>query len=74
MNENTEETTFEAALIELENIVDQIETGGHSLDESLDLFGRGITLTKICSEKLEQARQKIETFVEGNKIEKLEFD
>lgn len=74
MNENTEETTFEAALTELEKIVDQIESGGHSLDESLDLFGRGITLTKICSEKLEHARRKIEKFVEGDKIEQLEFD
>lgn len=61
-----EDIKFEDALLELEEIVRKIESGDHSLDESLELFERGITLTRHCSSKLESARQKIEKLEDDN--------
>jgi exodeoxyribonuclease VII small subunit len=54
-----EDLTFEAALIELEQIVSQLESEQLSLDESLALFERGQRLSSHCSEILEQAELKI---------------
>lgn len=57
---------FEEALQELENIVDQLEDGQLSLDESLMLFEKGIKLVNECNTKLNTARQKVEKLVEEN--------
>ena len=51
---------FERSLAELENIVAQLEQGELSLDESLQQFERGVGLTRICQNALQQAEQKIE--------------
>jgi exodeoxyribonuclease VII small subunit len=65
---------LEDALAELENITRKIEQGELSLDESLALFEKGIALTRLCSKKLETARQKIEKLVENNKIEEMDIE
>jgi exodeoxyribonuclease VII small subunit len=57
---------FEDALKELEEIVKKMENGDLTLDESLKLFEQGITLTRMCSAKLEHAKQKIEILVKEN--------
>ncbi|MFU8767988.1 MAG: exodeoxyribonuclease VII small subunit [Candidatus Methanoperedens sp.] len=57
---------FEEALQELENIVDKLEDGQLSLDESLMLFEKGIKLVNECNTKLNTARQKVEKLVEEN--------
>lgn len=61
-----EEMSFEDALEELEGIVQKLEEGQLSLEESLDLFERGIFLSKELSIKLKDAEQRIEKLVERN--------
>ena len=51
---------FERSLAELEAIVDKLEQGDLSLDESLQHFERGVQLTRICQSALKQAEQKVE--------------
>lgn len=51
---------FEHSLAELESIVARLEQGDLSLDESLQQFERGVGLTRICQDALQQAEQKIE--------------
>ncbi|MCI0446395.1 exodeoxyribonuclease VII small subunit [bacterium] len=61
--------SFEAALKELEGIVKQLETGEAKLEESLQLFERGIRLSRFCSQKLEEAEKKIEMLVKDSRGE-----
>ena len=51
--------TFENNLKELEGIVKTLESADISLDEMLELFEKGIKLTKSCTTQLENAEQKI---------------
>jgi exodeoxyribonuclease VII small subunit len=51
---------FEKSLAELEQIVERMEQGELSLDESLKQFERGIVLTRNCQSALQQAEQKVE--------------
>ena len=51
---------FEAALQELERIVDQLERGAVSLDDSIRLYERGEALKKRCDELLKSAEMRIE--------------
>jgi exodeoxyribonuclease VII small subunit len=51
---------FEEALEELENIVERLDKGDLSLDESLSLFEEGIKLSRVCSQRLDEAEKKIE--------------
>jgi exodeoxyribonuclease VII small subunit len=54
------ETPFEAALAELEQIVDQLEKGAVSLDDSIKLYERGEALKTHCDELLKNAEMRIE--------------
>ena len=60
------EMSFEKSLTELEGIVDKLEKGQLSLDESLMLFEKGIKLVRECNMKLKSAQQKVEQLVEEN--------
>ena len=51
---------FEAALAELEQIVDKLEKGAVALDESISLYERGEALKKRCDELLKNAEMCIE--------------
>lgn len=51
--------SFEAALQELENLVQTLESGGAALEDSLKAYERGVVLLKHCQETLAQAEQKI---------------
>jgi exodeoxyribonuclease VII small subunit len=51
--------TFEQALTELESIVDSLEKGDMSLEESLTVFERGIGLTRTCQQALDAAEQRV---------------
>ena len=51
---------FEAALAELEQIVDKLEKGAAALDESISLYERGEALKKRCDELLKNAEMRIE--------------
>ncbi|MCB1803163.1 MAG: exodeoxyribonuclease VII small subunit [Gammaproteobacteria bacterium] len=52
--------TFEESLTELEALVERMETGELSLEESLGAFEHGIALTRVCQDALQQAEQKVE--------------
>ena len=67
MNEkSTPETGFEQSLSELENLVEQLESGELSLDQSLKQFKRGVELTRHCQGILEQAQQVVEQLIDAN--------
>lgn len=51
---------FESSLTELEAIVEALEQGDLSLDDSLQQFERGVQLTRVCQSALKQAEQKVE--------------
>jgi len=55
---------FEDALARLEEIVEELEKGELSLDETLQIFEEGIRMSKICSQKLNEAELKVEKLVE----------
>jgi exodeoxyribonuclease VII small subunit len=55
---------FEQALEELEALVDQLETGELSLDQSLDRFKRGVELTRHCQSVLDLAQQTVQQLVD----------
>jgi len=55
---------FEQALEELEALVERMETGELSLDESLAAFERGIRLTRRCQQALEGAEQRVQQLIE----------
>ena len=56
----TEEPTFEQALEALETLVERLEKGELTLEESLKLYEEGIRLSRLCHGKLEEAEGKIE--------------
>lgn len=67
MNEkSTPEAGFEQSLSELENLVEQLESGDLSLDQSLKQFKRGVELTRHCQGILEQAQQVVEQLIDPN--------
>ncbi len=56
----TDETiNFEQALSELEQLVERMEHGEVSLEQSLKDFERGIELTRACQSALKEAEQKV---------------
>ena len=66
---------FEQSLQELETLVEQMEKGELSLEDSLKHFERGIELTRSCQAALRLAEQKVEQLLEKNgQIEIVPFD
>lgn len=57
------EKKFEEALKELEKLVERLESGELSLEESLAAFESGVSLVKYCSQKLTDVEKKIEVLV-----------
>lgn len=56
---------FEQILKELELTVSELEKGEVSLDEAIALFEKGLELSNLCTEKLENAKQKITKLTEA---------
>jgi exodeoxyribonuclease VII small subunit len=59
--------SFEEALKRLEEIVQRMEGGDLALEESLALFEEGVRLTRVCSQRLEEAEKKIEILTRDEK-------
>ena len=55
--------SFEESLKKLETIVDKLEKGDLSLEESLKLFEEGVGLSATCKKELEEAEGKVETLI-----------
>ncbi len=58
----TEKKNFENQLARLQSVVDKLERGDISLEESLVLFKEGQELVKDCRERLAAARHAVEVF------------
>jgi exodeoxyribonuclease VII small subunit len=54
---------FESALEDLEQVVEQLESGELSLEDSLAAFEKGVGLVKFCNQKLNEVEKKIELLV-----------
>lgn len=52
--------SFEQAIKRLDEIVEALDEGEASLDESLGLYGEGAELLAFCEKKLQDAKLKIE--------------
>jgi len=57
---------LEKALSELEKLVEEMEQGNLSLEESLKRFEKGIALTSECQETLQKAELKVQELMEKN--------
>lgn len=53
------ELDIDGSLMELETLVDRLEQGGMSMEESLSEFARGVELTRHCQSSLKAAEQRI---------------
>ncbi len=62
---------YETALAELEQLVERLEHGGLPLEQSLKDFERGVELTRLCQNALQQAEQKVELLISEHGREEL---
>ena len=67
-----ENLSFEESLSELETIVQNLEQGELSLEDSMTLFERGLNLSQVSQEKLKNAEQKIQILLTKNGNTQLE--
>jgi exodeoxyribonuclease VII small subunit len=63
---------FEEALSELESLVEDLERGDQTLEESLKSFERGVELTRTCQKALDEAEQKVRILSGETEQEELE--
>jgi exodeoxyribonuclease VII small subunit len=61
---STEKIDFEKSLAELEKIVNDLESGALTLDESIAAFERGIELSKLCQKRLVAAEERVKKLIE----------
>jgi exodeoxyribonuclease VII small subunit len=62
--------TFEQALAELQTIVQELETGDGSLNESLSRYERGMILAQRCNDLLDKAELRVsELLPTGEEVE-----
>ena len=66
------ESTFELAMKRLEEIVNALESGQVSLDDSLKLFEEGIKLTKYCESELKNIENKAAKILEDSQEKNFE--
>ena len=59
------EISFEKAFEVLEKTVEELESGGFSLDEALKKYEEGIKMARLCQAKLDKAKAKIETLMKN---------
>jgi len=70
------EKRFEEAIKRLEQIVESLERGDLSLEESLAIFEEGMKLAGFCSNKLDEAEQKVTILIKesGGKYAQQPFE
>lgn len=60
MTEDIKDLSFEDALVQLENIVRELESGRIRLDDAVKAYERAVALKQLCETKLKAAQLKIE--------------
>ena len=66
---SSENPNFETSLKELEALVEKMEQGDLSLEESLSHFERGVQLSRACQQALKAAEQKVEILMKKSSQE-----
>ena len=61
--EQPDDLTFEEALRELERVVDELERGDLTLEQSLVAFERGMQLKELCIRRLAAAERRVATVI-----------
>ena len=65
----SEKKTFENALDKLESIVQELESGSLDLDKMLKLFEKGMKLTRLCHDQLQEVEDRINTIIkDGDQV------
>ncbi len=59
---------FESALAELDSIVKKMEEGDQTLEKSMELYERGVQLSRFCHSKLEEAEARIEILTDRGDV------
>jgi exodeoxyribonuclease VII small subunit len=72
MTKKSKSIDFEEALASLETLVEAMEDGNLSLEESLKAFEQGIRLTRECQQALDQAEQKVQLLVKAGELPEAE--
>ena len=74
MTKTPKAESFEKSLESLEELVRELESGDKGLDESLEMFEKGVVLAKDLSKRLDDAKTKVESLSkEGGKLVKKPF-
>lgn len=60
--------SFEEAIKQLGDIVERLESGEAGLEESLELFKKGVSLTEKCNKLLDEAELQIKTAENGGNV------
>jgi exodeoxyribonuclease VII small subunit len=63
---------FEVAMAELEDVVEQLESGDLALEDALAVFEKGVALVQYCNQKLNEVEKRVEILVK-DKEGKLQF-
>ena len=66
MKKNKTSDSYEKLFIELENIVEKMDSGSISLEKSLELFEKGMDLIKEGKNKLDEAEIKVKTIMKSS--------
>jgi exodeoxyribonuclease VII small subunit len=59
---------FESALLALEAIVGQMESGNLPLEQSIEAYTRGVALLQTCQKSLNDAEQQVRILTESNQL------
>ena len=73
---NNQKMSFEEAMDALEKIVQELEKGESTLEESMQLFTEGMALSRLCSEKIDSIEHRITQLVKDSQgqVHEVEFE
>ena len=74
MSKNKNEISFESSITQLEFLVNKMESGEGSLEQSLNWFEEGISLIKTCQDQLKEAEQKVGKLIAENETKVISSD
>ena len=67
------EKDFEELMKNIEEITAQLESENLTLDKSVELFEKGMKISKECNEKLENAEKRITMLINAETEEEVDF-
>ncbi len=64
---------YEEAVAELESIVNSLNNGNVSIDDSIKLYSRGVELASLCNDKISEVEKKI-AMIDRDTLEEIPFE